>query len=692
MNPNGLQKQVFQTEYRTGATNTPQELVKASLPNATRYRRASGYFSSSVLDVFQKEIFEFAKSGGVIELMCSPVMTSDDLEQISQGYEAKQKASARMISNIEEAINSGQSELQLSFLATLIHCSSLRLKIIFFTKGNGIFHDKSGYFLDHADQYVAFTGSANDSAFGFSGDGNFERLTVFTSWSRADADRCKETVQYVDDLWFGLVDGLDVFDFPEIAKDLLRKYTKEALSDFELAFHAEDEATPRRKKLMGHQKEALSNWKQANRRGILKHATGSGKTITAIAAIREHIDTGKPAIVLVPSKLLLEQWYEEIRQEIDDPLILRCGAGHVSWKRNQALSMALQNAVSGDPGSIVIAVNDSATSSDFLNAVTNHQNVLLVSDEVHALGSAKNSEIFEQDFAFRLGLSATPERFRDPEGTSNIFRYFNGIVEPEVTLFDALKAGRLVSYDYFPVLSKLNVEEEERWIEITNRIINYMRARDLDSVVQSNDKVLQTLLINRSRIAKKAEAKVDIVLNILSERYQDGQHWLVYCEDTAQLEEINQRLHEKHIEPYIYTSIMEGSAAEELRAFSMRGGILLSIRCLDEGVDIPKISHAIIAASSQNPRQFIQRRGRVLRKSEDKLNAVIFDCIVTPGGKAAHAKFDGLLLSEIKRSLEFATTARNAAAAEAVLRSILIKVGSDPDSIFDEAEGDQEDD
>ena len=224
--------------------------------------------------------------------------------------------------------------------------------------------------------------------------------------------------------------------------------------------------------------------------------------------------------------------------------------------------MALQNAVSGDPGSIVIAVNDSATSSDFLNAVTNHQNVLLVSDEVHALGSAKNSEIFEQDFAFRLGLSATPERFRDPEGTSNIFRYFNGIVEPEVTLFDALKAGRLVSYDYFPVLSKLNVEEEERWIEITNRIINYMRARDLDSVVQSNDKVLQTLLINRSRIAKKAEAKVDIVLNILSERYQDGQHWLVYCEDTAQLEEINQRLHEKHIEPYIYTSIMEGSAAE----------------------------------------------------------------------------------------------------------------------------------
>ena len=128
-----------------------------------------------------------------------------------------------------------------------------------------------------------------------------------------------------------------------------------------------------------------------------------------------------------------------------------------------------------------------------------------------------------------------------------------------------------MSYDYFPVLSKLNAEEEERWIEITNRIINYMRARDLDSVVQSNDKVLQTLLINRSRIAKKAEAKVDIVLNILSERYQDGQHWK-FIVKTLRSSKRSIKDYMKHIEPYIYTSIMEGSAAESSGRFQCEEG------------------------------------------------------------------------------------------------------------------------
>ena len=143
--------------------------------------------------------------------------------------------------------------------------------------------------------------------------------------------------------------------------------------------------------------------------------------------------------------------------------------------------------------------------------------------------------------------------------------------------------------------------------------------------------------------------------------------------------------------PYRYLSSMGKAAGSELAAFTATGGILLSVKCLDEGVDIPCISHAIIAASSQNPRQFIQRRGRVLRRSEGKLSAVIYDCIVAPANTDGHYQFDGLVLSEIRRAIEFARTARNAAAAESTLRALLISIGSTPDDILAEVDGDSED-
>ena len=200
------------------------------------------------------------------------------------------------------------------------------------------------------------------------------------------------------------------------------------------------------------------------------------------------------------------------------------------------------------------------------------------------------------------------------------------------------------------------------------------------------------MLINRSRIAKKAHSKVDVVVKILTESYNDGEHWLVYCEDGAQLHEISERLVSKNINPFIYVSDMEGSPAGELEAFSTQSGVLLSIRCLDEGVDIPKISHAIIVASSQNPRQFIQRRGRVLRRSPGKLNAVIYDCIVAPSDTSQGTKFDGLIFSEATRSIEFARTARNATSADSTLRNILISIGGDPDDIMQNIDGDEEND
>jgi superfamily II DNA or RNA helicase len=689
---NNLTKIDFEDEYRTGSVHEPLELMKLGLSQAILYRRASGYFSSSIFELFDKETLEFAKSGGVINLMCSPVLSRKDLDQISLGYELKSLITKQLFKEVSELAVGTENDAEMSFLATLIHHSVLDIKLLFRDDGAGIFHEKSGYFKDNENNILSFSGSANESRNAFSGGGNFERIKVFPSWKQGDLERCKSDCKFVDDLWGGNVNGLGVYDFPDVAKKFLERFTRDNLDELDQVFSPEAKPKNNFKKLMAHQSLALENWEKSGKQGIFKHATGSGKTVTAIGAIKQHMKTGNPTLVLVPSKLLLMQWYTELKQEIGDVLILRCGAGHTYWKQSSNLKQMFQNISGGDTGGIVLAVNDTASSADFIGQLINQKNTLIVADEVHALGSAKNSQIMNNSFAFRLGLSATPERYRDPEGTEKLFNFFGGVVLPEVTLGDALKSGRLVPYDYYPILTYLNAEEEADWVSLTNKIVNYLRSQDLDVKGAIADKVLSQMLINRSRIAKKARSKVDVVVETLTKSYKDGEHWLVYCEDGAQLYEISERLVSKNINPFIYVSDMEGSPAGELEAFSAQSGVLLSIRCLDEGVDIPKISHAIIVASSQNPRQFIQRRGRVLRKSPGKLNAVIYDCIVAPSDLSQGTKFDGLILSEANRSIEFARTARNANSAESTLRNILINIGSDPDEIMLNIDGDEEND
>ena len=193
---------------------------------------------------------------------------------------------------------------------------------------------------------------------------------------------------------------------------------------------------------------------------------------------------------------------------------------------------------------------------------------------------------------------------------------------------------------------------------------------------------MQNLLIKRARIAKKANNKTRKVIEIVKENYKVNEFWLVYCEDEEQLEIVNNELLKLRYSPLIYTSSMDGSKEDELEAFKSLGGIMLSIRCLDEGIDIPQISHAIIAASSQNPRQFIQRRGRVLRAYPKKTMAVIFDCFVTPNNTSNIDKFSNLIRSEIKRGLEFSKTAINQKYADSTLRQILINMLISPDDFL----------
>lgn len=199
------------------------------------------------------------------------------------------------------------------------------------------------------------------------------------------------------------------------------------------------------------------------------------------------------------------------------------------------------------------------------------------------------------------------------------------------------------------------------------------------------------LLIQRSRIAKKAAFKVRLACDVLKAHFEKGQSWLVYCEDADQLAQVLTALRHEGMDPVEYHSRMEGDRAATMSWFRSFGGVLVSIRCLDEGVDIPDVSHALILASSQNPRQFIQRRGRVLRRALGKQVAVLHDAIVVPVNADDEPEQISLLKSELARAIEFSDHAINKGAG-AELRKIAISMGVNPDSLLDSGfEEDEED-
>ena len=263
------------------------------------------------------------------------------------------------------------------------------------------------------------------------------------------------------------------------------------------------------------------------------------------------------------------------------------------------------------------------------------------------------------------------------------FEYFGGVIPPPITLADAIKAGRLVPYEYFPNTLNLTAEEADEWRDYTDRIRREVvrQKPDKAGVRPLSDKA-KILLIQRSRIAKKAATKVRLACDVLKARFEKGQSWLVYCEDADQLAQVLAMLRQEGMDPVEYHSKMEGDRAATMSWFRSFGGILVSIRCLDEGVDIPDVSHALILASSQNPRQFIQRRGRVLRRAADKQVAILFDAIVVPVSVDDEPEQVGLLTSELVRAMEFADHAINKGAG-AELRDIAMSMGIDPDGLLD---------
>lgn len=661
----------LKTGYRKGLDDIATDFYMPCMSQAVAYDRAVGFFNSAIYVISWPTLRDFVARGAKMRLVCSPVLAPNDVEAIGDGYSARLEAAnaTRLREQIQAMLATPYLNKPTKILASLVAIGVIEFRVAFMQKVPGherIFHEKLGLFRDDSDNVVVFKGSMNETWAGLSADGNLESIDVFVSWEHArEAQRVTQEKAYFEDLWKGDFNGVKVRPFPEIALDeLISAADVKNWPDLLDEVCREIEAAKRYvnsvgggRTLRAHQSFALQEWEKRGRRGILEHATGSGKTFTALCAIREALTKQEVALILVPSELLVEQWREEISNTLADqqPQVLLCGAGHVRWRTESLLGPWSR---SGSRPRIILATMQTAASEEFRAMIRTGQHLFVVADEVHRLGSTEHLKILDLESGPRLGLSATPRRAGDPTGTSALLEYFNGVVPPPFTLRDAIASNALTPYLYYVHPIELLEEEQDAWLELTKRI-KQAAVRNASKPQGVESEHLKRLLIERGRILKGAQRKVPLCLDVIRQNYEPGQRWIVYCDSLDQLQRILAELRSGGIAASEYHSAMTGDRIQTLRLFDHQGGIVVSIRCLDEGVDIPTVSHALILASSRNPREFIQRRGRVLRRAEGKSVAFIHDAIVVPLVTSDEDPAVDLLAGEMTRAIEFGRNALN---------------------------------
>jgi DNA phosphorothioation system restriction enzyme len=444
--------------------------------------------------------------------------------------------------------------------------------------------------------------------------------------------------------------------------------------------------------LRGYQRQAVNNWFANNGRGTLKMATGSGKTITALAIACElYKQIGLQVLLVVcPFRHLVSQWGRECEKFNLQP-ILAFENLH-TWQNE--LSTQLYHLRSGSQRFVTVITTNSTLISEGLRSQLKYfpAKTLIIGDEAHNLGSPKLEESLPRNIGLRLALSATPERYFDDGGTQCLFNYFGAVLQPEFSLQDAIKNGALVHYLYYPIPVELTAAESTAYLKLTKKIgrsLRYQQREDGDiGYLEDNDDI-KSLLIKRARLVGAAENKLTALKELMLNR-RDTSHTLFYCSDGSQENGHRSSLRQLKAVAKIlgvelgykvstYTAHTSLQEREILREQFEKGELqgLVAIRCLDEGVDIPAIKTAVILSSSGNPRQFIQRRGRVLRPHPGKERATIFDMIVLPPDldREAIEVERNLLRKELKRFVEFADLADNAGEARMQLLNLQKRYG-----------------
>jgi len=647
------------------------------LQQTMKYDRVAGYFSSKVFASAASGVAGLVRNGGKMRLITSHAFTQSDTESFQDYFDG----SAFSDELIDDFVKSYQELGSLSNTIAKRHVAAmcwmlrhgfLEIKVVVPNSADltsitpedfDKFHPKFGIFHDQNRNMIAFSGSVNETQGAWKR--NIENFDVYQSWIQGENKWINPKISYFEKLWNGDLDHKwRTIDLPTAVKDkIVSEFAPEDFPDEIDEGHAD-----RRDSLRNYQRGALETWINAGRRGILEMATGTGKTRTAKACIESASELGSLlTIVVVPYQHIGDQWNKVLSER--NPLVI--GA---NWRRRLAeahasISLGRQRDLT------LVVVKNTAGSADFVSAVqgmtSEFQNTLLVGDEVHWLGARAFQGALIEEAGFRLGLSATPKRYFDEAGTDVLLDYFGGTIF-ELSLGDALKINDefgnpiLCPYEYHPILVNLSDIELLEYRDWTAKIGKYKAMREEYDV----ENQLSDAYNKRAAIAKSAASKIPAVRELLSSLPKPLKQCLIYCADKSQLGEVAEILHELKIDSQQITG--DESTTESVRWNGMNEreflihnfakgqlGVLLAIRCMDEGVDIPSAQVGIILASSGNVKEFIQRRGRLMRPFEGKERATIYDFCVLPENEHDPIADTGLVQVELHRISEFAEDALN---------------------------------
>jgi superfamily II DNA or RNA helicase len=509
---------------------------------------------------------------------------------------------------------------------------------------------------------------------------NGEAFSVFKSWEPGQSPYVEMHKARLEALWNNLNKQFSVYRIPEAIRDKFIQLRTSVDPPYvrSLSQHISALSPHCTINLHGYQQTAIGEWRKAGCRGVFEMATGTGKTITSLAAATSvYQEHGRLALViLVPYLHLLEQWERNCKQFGFSPIL--CSGGHGRWQIN--VKSAIQDFNIGSKSHIcILAVHKTAAMDKFATATRRlpEDNTLLIGDEAHGLGASHLRRALIDNAGMRLGLSATPRRWFDDEGTDTIFSYF-GQTCFEYSLDQAI--GKfLTPYEYYPQLVNLTSEEIDQYEEITQKIVAIAASAEHDPEIRDR---LQKLLLQRARIISSARQKLPALLQLLRCMKEDYQQRgdelngiLIYCAPGGH-KEVLQAVAALGLRCHEFVHEVSLTEREKLLTQFDAGDIqvLVAIKCLDEGVDVPSTRMAFILASSTNPREFVQRRGRILRKSEGKERAIIYDFLVAPPPERLSLKLGSdvaILQREMPRFVEFASSAINQFNARAVVRDIL---------------------
>lgn len=692
-------------EYRSLLDSVAKDFYIPLLSQAVKYQRAVGFFSSSSLVEISKGISELAKNGGKIQLVASPYLSDEDVEAIKSGYAMRDQV-------VKEAIRREMTEgktpfekARLNLLANLISDNILDIKIAFTEDSDrmGMYHEKMGIITDAEGNRVAFAGSMNESATAMTL--NYESIDVFCSW-KGEEDRVIAKENAFASIWNDIEPNIKIIDFPELKQEIIEKY-KRSVPDFEIdkKEYAPDIDTvlhtdlgvyseygpkfPEWFKLHDYQDEAITEWQKRNYRGIFDMATGTGKTYTGLGALTtlsKNIGHKLAAIIVCPYQHLVEQWVEDILKFNIDPIIGYSDSSQKDWPKRLKDAIRDQKLkVRGKEFFCFICTN-ATFSSDYVQTqlAKIKSDTLLMVDEAHNFGAPYLSCLLYDNYKYRLALSATLDRHNDEEGTAKLYDFF-GEKCIEYTLDRAIEEKKLTKYKYYPIVVTLTEEELEAYDNLSYEIGKcIMKGKNGKMKLSSRG---EKLALKRSRIVAGAKNKLTMLEEVI-QPYIHDKHILVYCgatkgleqnqdrtdvdsEDIRQIDAVTDLLGNKlGMEVSQFTSKESVEEREVLKREFSAGDtlkVLIAIKCLDEGVNIPKIKTAFILASTTNPKEYIQRRGRVLRLAEGKEYAEIYDFITLPYDtesvtsltEAQVKRNSTLVKNELRRAEEFSRIAVN---------------------------------